>query len=47
MTPAAAGAEVRICKGTPAEGMDREGLAGTTCGKEMVDDVWMGETGTS
>lgn len=25
-----AGAEVRICRGTPADGTDREGLAGTT-----------------
>ena len=46
-TPAPAGPDVRICKGTPAEGMEREGLAGTTCGNEMVDEVWMGETGTS
>lgn len=39
MTAVAAGAEVRICSGTPAEGMDRDGLAGTTCGKEMADEV--------
>jgi len=41
------GAEVRICKGTPAEGMEREEVAGTTWGKDIVEEVWMGETGTS
>lgn len=46
-TPPAAGAEVRICNGRRAEGMEIEGLAGTTCGKEMVEEVWMEETGTS
>lgn len=41
------GAEARSCRGTPAEVMDREGLAGTTWGNEMADDVWMDEAGTS
>lgn len=41
------GAEARICRGTPADGMDREGPAGTTWGKEMPEEVWTGDTGTS
>lgn len=39
--------EVRICRGTPAEGTDSGGGAGTTWGKEMEEEVWIGETGTS
>lgn len=47
VTGPAEGAVVRICKGSPADGMESEGLAGTTWGKEMVEEVWMVDTGTS